>query len=382
MVWTSIRGFSMATAHALAAAAIVVGCADPNVKDQAGEAASQLAEKAADKLADKATGALLKKVGGGKGLGKLAGQLAQGLGGKKGGKFLGKLGKEALSMAKDELTDRARAVLAGGNDEGSSEGKDKDESQPGGRRTAPATADAAGPASVAWTAAHDAVTIRGTAEMTFTSGQRVAARWSSSWYISTVDDVRPGGQYSITFGGGHAGVVKATEILPMPDEPLADRGDIVLAASGGSRLQPGTVMGKAKPGVLLVAWKDAERSPSLVPITRVVRVAGAPAAAKSAATADADMQKDPWKTPESPTAQPLPAATGDGRIVIISKPANAVVVINGNDFGNAPTEELKFPVGTELAIEVTMKGYRSYTRTIKVVTNNTIRVNAILERGK
>lgn len=80
----------------------------------------------------------------------------------------------------------------------------------------------------------------------------------------------------------------------------------------------------------------------------------------------------------SASASNLPSLS-EGAIEVVSDPAGADLYVNGDYFGSTPSSTLRFPLGTQITVQVKRPGYKDFERKLMLSTSNVLRLNALME---
>ena len=158
--------------------------------------------------------------------------------------------------------------------------------------------------------------------------------------------------------------------------------------------EPATHKAAAKPASVVAVKAPAVKGPPPASAVAKVKAASArrPAAAPAPATAKASAAaKTPpavavVETKAPPTVTKSVSAGSDrsvhrGRLVVSSSPAGASVFINNQFEGRTPLVVRSIPAGSR-AIRVTLDGYDSWSRGIRIVANRSTNISAQLSLNK
>jgi hypothetical protein len=88
------------------------------------------------------------------------------------------------------------------------------------------------------------------------SGAWAAVHDRRGWWIASVEADVDGG-YNVRFTDGSRATVPTSDVIPMPDRPVFEVGDEVLALWKGGSLFPGTISEESSEGYT-VAWHDGD----------------------------------------------------------------------------------------------------------------------------
>jgi len=81
----------------------------------------------------------------------------------------------------------------------------------------------------------------------------------------------------------------------------------------------------------------------------------------------------------APRSAAAPTATGDGSLLVESRPAGARVFVNDRLIGSTPLAAPGLPAGPA-AVRIEMDGYQTWATTVRVAAGEQTRVAASLDR--
>lgn len=114
-----------------------------------------------------------------------------------------------------------------------------------------------------------AFSVNGEAAAKFTTGAKVAAKWTDGEYYLAVIKSFTDGNYEVDYDDGSQGTVAEADIQSIPAKLKLAAGDKVYAVWSGSKFYPGTVEKTTAKGAV-VKWDDGSQ-PSMVEFGKIFK---------------------------------------------------------------------------------------------------------------